>query len=186
MILQQLQRDLSFTFPPSYLSMHSSGLFNHDSDNCLLLSDTEWLDPGEIARESTPQLIPFAQSGRGDQWAFLRSADQSSIAFAPHDARATFYGPSFQAAIYRLLLEEFSSSWLADSLDDPAQLLPLFQRYALNLQPHLPKPWAATLLELTHRPLQSPEPEIFGVLTPHEATALLRRDVNFSQLDQPL
>jgi hypothetical protein len=196
MTLDQLQRDLSFTFPSSYRLMLSAGLLDHDSDECLDLSDTQWLTAPAISRSligppSSPQFIPFAQSARADYWAWYRpttTAAPSTIAFIPRDKYPpTAYAPSFEAAIYRLLLEEFSSSWLADRVDDPStNLPPLFQRYAQAVHPHLPQTWATTLLELTRRPLFEAEPEIFAVLTRDEANSILHRDLNFPQLDQPL
>jgi hypothetical protein len=206
--LDQIERDFSFTFPSSYRSMLAAGLLDHDSQRCIVLSDTEWLTPEEmhqsllrpphradVISRSQPQprtpplLLGFAQNGRGDQWAWLRDdrTDNPRIAFDVHDQLwPTFYAPSFEGFVYRLLLEDMASSWLLDRLDDVSQLGPIFQRYAGAVQPYLPAQWGQALMEISRRSPFEVVEGIFAFLRQEETAGLLKRDLNFAQLDQPV
>ena len=89
------------------------------------------------------------------------------------------YAPHFVGTVYRALLEEFSGSMLDESA---AKLGEIFHDHIDAVEPFLPPEWIATLRALAARKISFEDGEGF-VLEKEESLAIVRRDLNFDQLE---
>ena len=189
---QTIRARWDFKLPVAYLKMHELGLVRSNADTALVLSDTSWLSGVEIGDYSDPlrdldSMVPFAKSGRGDLWCwYLKpAAGRSLVVQSPaQSAFCTGYAPNFEGAIYRLLLEEFSSTWLVGKLGDADAVAQRFMGYAAEVAPFLPFEWSARLSDIASRPLLPQLGGNYGFLSPVESNEIVQQHLVFEQLHE--
>jgi hypothetical protein len=178
--------------PGQYRAVRAKGLFDHDGPNELLLTDVDWMTTEAIANFrplgfQIEGLVPFARTARRDLycWYPAWTSDKGiPIAFCPRDdENAICYAPDFFGFLYRILLEEFSGSWLPEDygIDGTAER---FLRYAKDVGQFLPDSWADTLHQLSLRPLREVEKEVYGVTERQKCDELIEKALSFSRLNE--
>jgi hypothetical protein len=193
---RQIERRWGMRVPDPFSALWEAGLTQPGHAQSLNLTDTRWLSPEqilslEVPASRIPGLVPFALTGRGDAWSWYREwqTDRgTAVVYCPHDLNTgEGYAPDFIGSVYRLLLEEFSSSWLVGRLaDTPEQLGAVFRRYSAAVAPFMPAPWSQGLSAFAERPVVEIERDAYGVMTREEAQQIIRRDLAFGGLDQEL
>jgi hypothetical protein len=189
-------RRFGFSLPTVYRSMNDAGLLDSNNPAHLQLTDFHWLSLDQIlANNAVPvvggRLVPFAESGRGDRWCWntaWNSEQGIAVVFVARGRRvAEGYAASFAATVYRKLLEEFSASWLLGTfVHSTRELEQRFRRYAQDVAAYLPPSWAATLAQLSARPVLELSPGVSGTLRPDEASSIIQRDLAFAHLGRTI
>ena len=181
--------------PDVYRKMYTAGLVDPNSDRRLQLSDLTWSDISEIpnlrasAHAKSIGLLEFAHSARGDAWAWYdvwidQDAPETVVTCQVDLRIVEGYAPSSIACIYRLLIEEFSSSWLISTLGiDEAELQRRFQSYADAASNFLPSPWGENLRIIATRPVSRGGDGTYGVLPSDEAERIIHTDLQFHRLN---
>jgi hypothetical protein len=174
----------------------------------LLGADFEWWSLDDMADwtppdywTNAPALVPFAESGRADVWAWAPAwveGGRAPIVFAARDVdEASLVAPDLEGLLFRLLVE-----WFSD-LDPEAwdEFTPAERELALRAQVAAVSPYVRgsarrTLEELVARPLRTvelpkPFPKYRGpplvclqLLDADEARTLVERELAFSRLDE--
>lgn len=182
---------------PLYLRMYEAGLLDYSKPNYreryLELSDTEWWPLDEIEQYEPPDyhisgLFPFAMNGLGDRWSWYAGwsvQGAMAVVFSPRgEDVAMGYAPDFSGCVYRLLLEEMSESLLVSYGKCTEEALgSVLRRYADDVSPFLPAPWAETLQTLSRREIQPAGDNVYCLLSREDANAIIRRDLAFDGLD---
>jgi hypothetical protein len=191
----QIRGVKGFDVPSDYQTLYEAGLVAPGHPNRLVMSDTRWLSLVEIAQYRAPShrrasLIPFAFSGRRDSWAWdsERRGDSSPpVFFCPVDLnRGTLYAPTFLGCVYRLLLEECSSTWLITSLGSLDQAIESLRKSVLGLAPFLPKDWSDKANDIIARPLVAAGDGTHYFITPEEAHEAIYQSLRTVELDQSI
>lgn len=110
-----------FNFPELFVDMDKEGCLNSenfidmnhlDSQKYLWLYDMEWFSCEKIINYQRPDyqselIVAFARTGGGDLWGWhLGYLPALPVVFCPHDDdEGVFYTDSFEAAIFRHILE---------------------------------------------------------------------------------
>ena len=193
---EDIESQFGLKLSPAYRSMTDAGLFAQGGSHYLQLTDFHWLTLDQmLALTAIParggKLLPFAESGNGDRWCWnsgWTSLRGVAIAYAARGRKvADGYAENFEAAVYRRLLEEFSSSWLLGTFVHTTEALEsLFRRYAQDVAPHLPPAWATTLAEASARRVLEVSEGVYGTLQPAEARAIVDRDLAFAQMGRSI
>ncbi len=149
--------------PPNvYRTMQKKGHFDwhgpNGSPDDLFLTDLEWLSLQKIAEYKffdwqVGVLLPFAISARRDEWCWRLDWQQSAelpVVFCERGAIGYGFAPNFCGFLYRILLEEFSGTWLVDSFGTQGTQTRLC-RYVDFVRPYLPERWVRSLLSLAKR-----------------------------------
>jgi hypothetical protein len=123
--LQRAEQRFGISIPDSYSNLVGTGAFSwggpENVHKYLFLSDLEWLTPAEIAGYEFlfdyPCIVPFAVSARRDEWAWYPAwceAGESAVVFRERGMMASGYAPTFEAFLFRRLLEELAETWLPE------------------------------------------------------------------------
>ncbi|HET6247954.1 MAG TPA: hypothetical protein VFE47_09685 [Tepidisphaeraceae bacterium] len=192
--IEQILENTGVQVPDLFLKMWQSGMIEFGHRDYIELTDTRWAPIDEVARRSPPpnrihSLAPFALTGRGDFWAWYaewRTDQGIAVIYCPRDESVgEGYAANLVGTVYRLLLEEFSSSWLVGRLvDTPKQLPEVFRRYSDIVSGFLPPNWCSNLAQLSRRDVMMIEEGVFGVMTREESQEIIRRDLYFAMLDR--
>ncbi len=181
-----------FLVPENYRMVRAKGLFDQGSQTELFLTDLYWLSTEAIANyQPLPfqikGLVPFACTARRDlfcwypSWATERDVP---VTFCPRDdENAACYASDFIAFLYRILLEEFSGSWLVESLGAKGTT-ERFRRYATDVGEFLPHDWAITLQELSNLPLTKLDEGVYGVMDRKKCNELIEAALSFPRLNK--
>lgn len=191
--LEAIADRFGMALPDDFRKAYRRGLLTPGSDCELLLSDLRWLTPTQIVQFvplefQVSGLIPFARNARRDLWCWHTQWEgpvPNPIVFCPRDSStAEVFAQDFSAALYRMLLEELSSTSLPaeDSLADRA--LPTLVGHVEAVADLLPPGWVSTLREIVQRPLRRTEDGAFEFLARSNADAIIERDLGFSGLNQ--
>lgn len=173
--------------------MCAGELFSPGSARYVHLSDTTWLSREQLAEFAPlgfqiPGLVPFARSERRDLWCWYtawRGPTLCPIVFCPRDSEeANFFAPGFASAVYRLLLEEFSGTWLSDPEYYGDDTPGVFRRYVEDLSQFLPPNWIGELRRIVSLPLREDGEGTVGFISRAEADSIVRRHIGFPELDQ--
>jgi hypothetical protein len=181
-----------FIVPDQYRRVRATGLLDRGSPNELFLTDLEWLSTDAIAvyqflEFEIKGLIPLARTARRDLFCWYPhwGTDKDiPVTFCPRDdENATCYASDFVGFLYRILLEEFSGSWLVDSFG-VADTAERFRRYAIDVSQFLPDSWATTLCQLSTEPLIELEQGLYGVMNRRKCDDLIAKTLFFPRLNQ--
>lgn len=169
-----MKRFPDFEWPEAYRGLKAQGLLSIPKEydpsklrSHLYLGDMAWLRPETIdSFEPEPgqsdRILPFARNAASDWWAFYIDPefDPPPVVLCLHDdSIAYFYAPTFEAALFRQILQAVSSQMapLADSLDD----LEAFEVISIQLEqyrtifpPWFPKEWINVIDRLRTLPLK--------------------------------
>jgi hypothetical protein len=182
----------SLIIPEQYRSVRAMGLLDRGSPNELFLTDLEWLSTDAIAiyeflEFEIKGLIPFARTARRDLFCWyppMATDKDIPVIFCPRDdENATCYASDFVGFLYRILLEEFSGSWLVDSFGVTGTA-ERFRRYATDVSQFLPDSWATTLCQLSTEPLIELEQGVYGVMDRKKSRDLIAKTRFFPRLNQ--
>jgi hypothetical protein len=178
----------NFPWPTSYIALRKKGLFDKFSGmdpmdgSYLWLDDMEWMSTQELdefEREAgqTDKIFPFAYTGAHDWWAFYVEPGKSEmpIALCLHDeARAEFYAPTFEAAMFRQILQ-FASITDVESLEnglDGARFE--LANWRKQLGEYFQPPWNTEIERLARLPLK--KPQSFTKPSPFDCNVLITED----------
>lgn len=147
---ERVRERFHFSVPDDYRRFWDAGLLVNDRANGLNVSRHSWLSPDEIANYPFPsykisQLVPFAETpGRDTYCWYVEASGENWIADCPRDSNfAEGTAPSFEGFVFRSLLEEFSDSWVIESLADMREV---FEAYTARTREFLPDRWTAILM----------------------------------------
>lgn len=177
----------------------------------LLGADFEWLSLKDIAAwrapdywRPTPALVPFAQNGASDVWAWVpewTARGRTPIVFAYHDENeAKLFAPDLEGLLFRVSLEYFTDVPQApdpgdDDLNPDERVISLRAQIAA-IAPYVPPRARRILREVVTRPLRTalltrPFPGYRGhpyrvcrLLGDREARRLVREVLAWSRLDE--
>jgi len=181
-----------FSIPETYRAMQARDLLTPEAPTYLHLSDLRWYSPSRILEHPLREyeiegLLPFASSGRGDRWCWHTQwpgPTKAPVVFCPADEdTAEVFAADFTSALYRLLLEEFSGTWLDEPYGE-AGVVPRYRAYLTAIQDLLPQPWFGTLARLCVPPLKEVAPGVQGLVSRSEANAIIERDLAFPELNK--
>lgn len=194
--IERIERRWAVALPTNFRQMAGAGLIMRGHPNELVLSDTQWLDAEAIAAYADParsleQLIPFGRSARRDLWCWYTGWHEGSneLPVILSEAQSTYfsgYAPSFGACVYRLLLEEFSSTWLVGSLGSAPEIEARFRRYVWDIHPYLPGQWIEQLQAIVGGHLTEDADGHFGFIPYEMCEQIVRRDVSFPHLNEEI
>ena len=132
-------------------------------------------------------LVPFAQTLSGHLWCWYPDIDPrlpSPVVFCPEeDEVAVLYAPDFVSWLYRMMLEEFSGTFLVERVGYPLAEAQL-RHYAAILQPLLPEAWGERLLRLSAGSLQPRQENFYGVISEDECERIVHEDIDYDRLDE--
>lgn len=160
----------------------------------LLLTDLEFMAPASIAAWDHAygrrrDVIPFAHSARMDiyAWDLAGAPAEPPVLWSPREDReATRFAPDFAGFLFRVLLLEFSGSWLWEDYE-PEDFAALQARHVAAVAPWVGPVRQAVLEEVLARGFEGhPEDESVAVaLTEEEALALAEEHLG-PGLDEPV
>jgi hypothetical protein len=192
----KIEERYGLTLPADYLSLlkedHLSWHGPNASPNFLFLTDLEWLSIDEIAcyefLDQIPGLVPFAITARRDEWAWRVDWALHGVVPVVHCGNvdsAYGYAPSFAGFLYRVLLEEFSGTWLPQDFGADGTV-DQFHRYVDWVSPLLPVFWVGTLRKVlaSHPKLLCFSDGSQGLFSREEADTIIARDLQFAHLDE--
>jgi len=192
-LLAAVEQRYGFCLPDLYQWFSAAGHFDHSGNACLALTDVEWLRPQEIASYKFLEwqaphktwFVPFAISARRDEWGWRLDwavDGKPPVVFCERGPEGYGYAPDFRGFLYRMLLEEFSGSWLLEHEGDEVGRQAVARSVEFVL-PHLPKPWAARLETLAQKPWRSKDNYI-GVYSRSECKQIIAIDLAFPYLNE--
>src|SRR5262249_49790972 len=90
--------------------------------------------------------------------------------------------PSFRGFLYRMLLEEFSGSWIVDNPEDEEGKARI-RRAVEVICPQLPREWAQRIDELSRQPGDTDNDEGVCVCPRNGVKRIIEKDLAFLNLD---
>lgn len=194
-IRNAIEKRYGFSLPNEYLALRYSGHLTWPEPEpkvYLHLSDFEWLTPEEIARydffDQIPGLVPFAISARRDEWAWRTDwavDGRVPVVFCGRTTSAAGYAPDFAGFLYRILLDEFSGTWITNDFG-PEGTVAQFHRYVDWVAPLIPARFVAMLrwILASNPKLRTLADGSEGVFPREEADRIAARDLAFPHFDE--
>lgn len=191
-IYERIELRWKICLPVEFKVLSESGALDSENLNYLRLTDVRWFHLSKVLEQDTPDswldgIVPFGRLLCGDRvcWATQLAASVSGtpVLVCHHDSfEATVYAANFCAAVYRIVLEEFSRSVLADSA---AEFKSVFRDCVSRVRPIMRPSWLHTLEHLADR-----EPEFYDgagfVLDSDELDLIISRDLGFPLLNSSI
>lgn len=181
--------------PDVYRALRKQGHFDwHGPDaspDYLFLTDLEWLSLQEIAEYQffdwqIGGLIPFAISARRDEWCWRRDWQQGAeppVVLCRRGDTGYGFAPDFRGFLYRILLEEFSGTWLVESFGIHGTQERL-RRYVDFVRPYLPERWVGQLSSLANRDWVTLADGTVCVFTREECNRVVQDELAFPHLNE--
>ncbi|HOR45393.1 MAG TPA: hypothetical protein PK624_11440 [Spirochaetota bacterium] len=199
----------SFDFPELFMEMDTEGCLttenfidmNHlETQKYLWFYDMEWLTVEKIRNFECPdyqseRIVPFAKTGGGDLWGWhLDYLPTLPVVYCPHDDdEGVFYAESFEAALFRHILEFASQnnfcmtggkSWEMTIENAKTLLKEWKKRYFKWFK----KEWNLEIDNLLNLEMKFYKPNksngFYVLITPEEADVLIDRYLKFDLLKQ--
>ncbi len=198
--LQRAEQRFGMSIPDSYSDLAGTGALTWNGpervDEHLFLTDLEWLTPAEIADYefllAYPGIVPFAISARRDEWAWYPTwseAGEPSVVLSERGMSATGYAPTFEAFLFRRLLEELAGTWLADDPDfGPEGALRQIKGNLDLIRPVIRPPWYV-VLKMKVGPsavLRESEDGDWSLITWEESQSIVAAELQWSHLDEEI
>jgi hypothetical protein len=185
----------SFRLPPLYRELQAEGCFDCTlPDKYIEFTDHEWMPLGAIAHHdfcewqtNTRQfLVPFSHSARLDEWGWRldwASGDEPPVVFCERGPEGRGFAPNFCGFLYRMLLEEFSGTWVVESLEDEKGKAKI-RRAVEVICPRLPQDWAQRIVELSRRPWYVAKDKTICVYPRAECDRIIEKDLAFAHMNE--
>ena len=93
------------------------------------------------------------------------------------------YAADFRSFLFRILLEEFSGTWLIDSFGADGAMTQL-RNYVNWLSPFFPETWSQRLRELALGDIGQIADGSYGVFPREECDAIVKRELAFAHLNE--
>jgi hypothetical protein len=184
-----------FRLPPLYRVMQTAGYFDYTRrDKYIEFTDHLWKSLQAIARHefcpwqthSQTFLVPFSHSARRDEWGWRLdwvSGDEPAIVFCERGPEGKGYAPDFCGFLYRMLLEEFSGSWVVESPEDDEGKAKI-RRAVQAICPHLPGAWSKRIDELSRQHWYRDKGGAIRVYPRGECNHIIEQDLAFPHLNE--
>ncbi len=191
----QIEARYSFRLPPLYRELQALGCFDHSqSDKYIWFTDHRWLSLHAIAdhefcewqTDTRKFLVPFSHSARRDEWGWRLdwiSSEEPPIAFCERGPEGRGVAPDFKGFLYRMLLEEFSGTWVVESPDDDKGKAKI-RRAVEAICPRLPGAWGKRIDELSRQPWYTDKDKVVCVYPRTECNRIIEMDLAFPHLDE--
>lgn len=182
----------AFALPELYKQMSQDGCFDRHAQHYLQFTDMQWLETeGMLSwvfdKHLIDGLIPFAETLSGNLWAWYPQLDarnpQAVVHIPDEDEVAVLYAPDFCSAVYRMMLEELTNTFLVERGDEKTAIETL-QLFTQTLAAYFPAQWNERLAQCITRPLQATQENFYGVISEQELEEILQTDIAYDRLDE--
>jgi hypothetical protein len=188
--ISRIESRWKIALPQAYLNALSAGIL----DRLVFSVVKEWVDLASlegmvIPDDWLPGFVPFAASPAGDYWCWCmpwNTPDGVATVYVQYDSYdAQGFAPSFEASLFRFVVEEMAWSVLPDKVGcSPRALGEVLRGYAHLLAPLLPARLGNVLIDLTARldtPQETGDRE-FVFIGPDEAKLVIAQHLAFEHL----
>lgn len=184
-----------FVLPPLYRELQAAGCFDYKQpDKYIEFTDHQWLSLESIASHEFCKwqtnlqrfLVPFSHSARRDEWGWRldwMSGEEPAIVFCERGLTGEGFAPNFRGFLYRMLLEEFSGTWVVENPEDEEGKAKI--RRAVDVVcPRLPQEWAQRIEGVSRLPWYIDEDKTVCVYPRAECDRIVAMDLAFPHLDE--
>jgi hypothetical protein len=183
-----------FRLPPLYRELRAAGCFDYTRpDKYIELTDHQWKSLQAIGRHefcpwqtySQTFLVPFSHSARRDEWGWRLDwirGDEPAIVFCERGPEGKGFAPDFRGFLYRMLLEEFSGTWVVARPEDDEGKAKI-RRAVEAICAHLPGAWVKRIDELSRQPWYTERDGTIRVYSRAECNRIIEQDLAFPHLN---
>jgi hypothetical protein len=184
-----------FRFPPLYRELQVAGCFDYTRpEKYIEFTDHQWKSLQAIARHEFCEwqtftrtfFVPFSHSARRDEWGWRLdwiTLEEPAIVFCERGPEGKGFAPDFRAFLYRMLLEEFSGTWVVERPEDDKGKAKI-RRAVATICPHLPGAWVKRIDELSRQPWYTDKGGAIRAYPRAECNRIIEQDLAFHHLDE--
>jgi len=184
-----------FRLPPLYRELQSAGCFDYTQpEKYIEFTDHQWKSLPAIAGHEFCEwqtntrtfFVPFSHSARRDEWGWRLdwiTDAEPAIVFCERGDEGCGFATDFRGFLYRMLLEEFSGTWVVESPEDEDGKSKI-RRAVEVICPRLPRQWGQRIDELSRKPWYTDKDKTICVYPRAECERIIAEDLKFSHLNE--